>query len=180
MMTDQKTPPVQFDLSLYFNEDNTFSQSEMDDVVNDYVCPVCQSDLSIGYIPNYHRVVIACPIHGNVCDVGRITRNTVNIENEYGHKAYQTVIRNLPDLWGELIEEGMERRKAESMLHSHVCAICGGTLYMYLKQGSDLVDLECQTHNRHRYTKAGGYIEKSKFIYHFQTMKAWEKANKRS
>lgn len=174
MMTD--TP---FDLAPYFDDDNTFSQSEVDTVISDYVCPVCTGDLQYFYIPNNPRVVVVCPIHGNVCDIGRVTRNTVSIESEKSFRSYQEVIRNLSDLWGDMIHEGLERHKAEKMMHTHVCAVCGGQLYMYLKEG-DTVDLECQRHNLHRFVKSGGYIRRDNYAYNFQAIKDWEKQNKRS
>lgn len=167
-------PDLQSQLAAYFDDDNTFSQSEMDQVVNDFVCAVCHADLQIVYLPNLPRVMIACPEHGNICDVGRVTRNTVSIEMERGHIVYQDVIRNLPDLWGSLIEKEMDQKIALKMIHTHVCAICGSKPILWTGNIPG-----CPTHSRgRRFFADAPLIKSEKYMYNFQAMKAWERENK--
>lgn len=101
------------EIQIRVTEDETFSQAEAPRVLREFVCAVCHSDLAIVYVKADWRVMVICPEHGNVCKCGRVTRSTVNIESEKAYRKYQSVIRNLPDLWGELIEKRPPPREGE-------------------------------------------------------------------
>lgn len=89
--------------ALALSDDDTFDQIEAPTVCRDYVCAVCHQELAIFFIDNHWRVMVACMEHGNVTSCGRVMRSTVNIQDERAHRLYSVAIRNLPDLWGELI-----------------------------------------------------------------------------
>lgn len=83
-------------------------------VIAEYVCSVCEGDLSIEYIEGRPERLVVCPEHGNVESIGRITKNTVNIRNANAAIQFQRVIYNLPEFWGVLIptpEQVAARRK---------------------------------------------------------------------
>lgn len=82
-------------------DDDTFDQAEALFVCRDFVCAVCHQDLEIFYIKGHFRVMVGCIEHGNVTSCGRVTRNTVNIEDERAHRLFAVVVLNLPDLWGQ-------------------------------------------------------------------------------
>jgi hypothetical protein len=91
------------ELEILVTEDETFDQTEAPRVCREYVCGVCAGELTIVFAKAHWRVLVICPEHGNVTECGRITRTTVNIEMERSLSKFNTVIRNLSDLWGELI-----------------------------------------------------------------------------
>jgi hypothetical protein len=160
--------------------DLTFSQSQIDSVLGDYVCAVCHADLEVQYILNDSRVIIFCAEHGNVCQCGRVTRNTVSIEHERGFRAYHDVIRNLSDLWGVLADEGFERERAAGIRKHYVCAVCGSPLNIYARPDDprmNQVNIGC---DRHGNINACGHIRKDLFVYDFQRIREWEKNNRRS
>ena len=80
-----------------------FEPWEVKSVIENYVCPVCHGALVAFDIPYERIYIIVCPEHGNVELIGRIRRESVDIQMESEHRDFGTVIRNLDDLWGELI-----------------------------------------------------------------------------
>jgi len=100
------------ELAKYYNDDNTFTQAEAPRVIKHYCCPVCWGELSEIYIQGEARVVIACPVHGNVCDIGRIMKSSAALMMEKAHFQYAVVIRNLPDLWGQFRDQPKKSRAA--------------------------------------------------------------------
>lgn len=102
--------------ALVLDEDDTFDQWEAPAIVRDYVCPVCHGQLAEYFIPNSRRVLVGCAEHGNVCLIGRVMRSSVSIEMERAARRYPEAIRNLPDLWGELIPQPMTREKILAQL----------------------------------------------------------------
>jgi hypothetical protein len=80
-----------------------FSDTEANEVICDYVCPVCRGNLIPYHIPGTWVNVIVCFDHGNVEQIGRVSKVSVAIQEEEAHHAFKDVIRNLSDLWGELI-----------------------------------------------------------------------------
>jgi hypothetical protein len=102
--------------ALVLDEDDTFSQVDAPAVLLDYVCPICHGQLSEYFVPMDRRVIVACTEHGNVCTIGRIMRSSVSIEMERAARRYPDAIRNLPDLWGELIPPPQTREKILSDL----------------------------------------------------------------
>lgn len=85
------------------SEDDTFDQTEAPRVVREYVCGVCNGELRIVFAKSHWRVYVICEEHGNVAECGRVMRSSVSIETERSLSKFKSVIRNLPDLWGELI-----------------------------------------------------------------------------
>lgn len=100
------------ELAKYYDEDNTFSQNEAPQVMKKYCCPICWGDLSEIYIQGESRVIVACPLHGNVCEIGRIMKSSANLMMEKAHFQYAVVIRNLPDLWEQFREQPKMSREA--------------------------------------------------------------------
>lgn len=92
---------------LGFLEDGVqgFEPIEVEGVIATYVCAACHSSLLYFDIPNDRIKIIVCPEHGNVEKVGRVMKSTVSIELERGTHQYWEVVRNLPDIWGHLIQE---------------------------------------------------------------------------
>jgi hypothetical protein len=80
-----------------------FDPSEVDAITREFVCAICYSNLVEIPVSGAYLSLIICPEHGNVELCGRVTRNTVSIDMERAKIEYDAVIRNLPDLWGELI-----------------------------------------------------------------------------
>lgn len=164
-------------LANYYNEDNTFSQDEIGMVVEKYVCPVCYGQLVVVWIPNLDdRVLITCPEHGNVCQIGRITHATVSIQSDNAYRNFHKVIRNLPDLWGDLINQGFERTQAGKITQHSVCEVCGGRLIMQSRPDyphMNVVDIVCSS--RHGNINDTGYVRREEFVYDFQRIRAWEK-----
>lgn len=164
---------------LAVNEDNSFTPAEVGRVLENYVCAVCHAELVELQPPGMWRRLIVCLEHGNICQVGRVTRNTVSIEMERAYKSFHEVIRNLSDLWGSFAEEGFPRDKALIITKSYVCAVCGNNLYMYSRPDDpkmDIVNIQCQ---RHGNINLCGHVEKTKFKYDFQRVRAWEKEHRR-
>jgi hypothetical protein len=104
------------ELAKYYDEDNTFTQTESPAIIRKYCCPVCWGDLEEIYIQNEARVVIACPLHGNVCTIGRIMKSSAELSMERAHFQYAVVIRNLPDLWGQFREQPKKSASVEANL----------------------------------------------------------------
>lgn len=138
-----------------------FEPAEVEGVIANYVCAVCHSALVSFQIPNERRYVIACLEHGSVESCGRVTKNTVSIETERGYRQYHEVIRNLPDLWGELLAEGFDYEKAKRISREYVCETCGANLFMEMIVGDrDHVSLVCTKHGN---INKCGYVRKGEF-----------------
>lgn len=134
-----------------------FEPIEVEGVIANYVCAVCHSSLLFFHVPNERVVIIACPEHGNVEKVGRVMKSTVSIEAERGLLQFKEVVRNLPDLWGDLIEDGFEYYEAVGIRKHNVCKKCGGHLIMqYKSMQSQLIELNC--------SKCGSNIEKDGYV----------------
>ena len=80
-----------------------FNVFEVTEVVENYVCAVCYNELMVFQMPGDIACIVACPEHGSVEVCGRVRHSTVNINYERSTREYWQVIRNLSDLWGELI-----------------------------------------------------------------------------
>ena len=91
-----------------------FTDAEAETVIRDYVCPVCFGNLTPYHIPGTWTNVIVCNEHGNVEQIGRVSKRAVEIQEEEAHYAFKDVVRNLSDLWGELIPQ---RRTVAQNLH---------------------------------------------------------------
>lgn len=102
--TNELTVELPRELAHLYDDDNTFTQDEAPRVMKKYCCPVCWGELAEIYIQGEARVVVACPVHGNVCEIGRIMKSSVDLMLQHAHFQYGVVIRNLPDLWGNLRE----------------------------------------------------------------------------
>jgi len=96
------------------SNDESFDQTEAEQIRREFVCGVCHGDLTTLLGKSHWRVLVVCPEHGNVTRCGRVTRTTVNIEMERSLAKFHVVIRNLPDLWGELLEKRLPPREGES------------------------------------------------------------------
>lgn len=172
-MTDQ----VQYAITL--DVDHSFTWREADQVISEYVCALCHSELIPIHPDGQERVALVCPEHGDVCQIGRVTRSTVSIQYETAYRAYHEVIRNLPDLWGHLADKGFDRTKAHAITSHCVCAICGGQLVMTARQDDpkmQIVNIKCQTHGN---INECGYVEKDKFVYDFNRIRDWNKNHRR-
>jgi hypothetical protein len=101
------------ELAVIVSEDDSFDQTEAPRILRDFVCGVCAGELAIIFAKAHWRVLVVCPEHGNVCKCGRVTRTTVNIEMERSLTKFNSVIRALPDLWGELI--GPRRSREQNL-----------------------------------------------------------------
>ena len=86
-----------------FDADDSFDPFEAEQVVRDYACGVCYSQLTQLYQPGDRRVLVVCPEHGNVTRVGRVMWATVDIRMAQAKFNFPHAVRALPDLWGELI-----------------------------------------------------------------------------
>lgn len=167
------------DYAIVVSEDDSFSQDEAPQIIEQYVCGVCHGPLYEVFVPNERRVLVVCMEHGNICFCGRVTNATVSIQLENGYKAYHEVIRNLPDLWGHLADNGFDRDKAHLIWKNYVCAVCGSTLFMQMRADTShgqMVNLSCNTHGN---INTCGYINKNKFVYDFQRIRAWEKSHRK-
>jgi len=171
-MTDQQ-------FALVIDTDTSFMPAEVDHVVKNYVCAVCHGELIEVPVENELRRLIVCIEHGNTCIVGRVTRATVSIELEKAYKSYHEVIRNLPDLWGHLAEQGFNYKQAIIITKGYVCAVCGQDLYMFKRPDDPkmvIVDIKCQ---RHGNINTCGHVKKSEFVFDFKRMRAFEKDHPR-
>lgn len=149
---------------LDFSDDDIqgFDPAEVDGVIANYVCSVCHGTLVSFQVPNERRSIIVCLEHGNVEHCGRVTKSTVSIELERGYRQYHEVIRNLPDLWGELLAEGFDREKSFRLSRDYVCKVCGGPLYPALlpTYEREMVDIVCPSHgsvNKCGFVRKGEY-----------------------
>jgi hypothetical protein len=137
-----------------------FDPEEVPWVIANYVCAVCHGPLSHYQVPGQPLEIVMCAEHGNVEKVGRVMNSTVSIELENGYRLYHEVIRNLPDLWGSLLDDGFEYDQAVKIRKAYVCNMCGGPLFMTLMNGTDNVNLACPRHgniNECGYVKKGTY-----------------------
>lgn len=137
-----------------------FLPIEVNDVVENYVCAVCHGSLVSFQVPNERISIIVCLEHGNVEKCGRVMKSTVSIELERGYRDYQEVIRNLPDLWGSLIEKGFQYEKAKKIRKEYVCKKCGHFLLLEMIIGSENVNLVCPVHGN---INQAGYIKKGEY-----------------
>ena len=80
-----------------------FEPSEIDDVITNYVCPVCNGQLTAYNIPKERIYIVVCVEHGNVEQIGRIRRESVSSQMEQSRRQFKLVIHNLSEFWGELI-----------------------------------------------------------------------------
>lgn len=137
-----------------------FDPAEVDGVLANYVCSVCHGSLVSFQVPNERKSIIVCLEHGNVETCGRVMKSSVSIELERGYRQYHEVIRNLPDLWGALAEEGFDYEKAVKIRKEYVCKKCGSFLFLRAIADSENVSLDCPVHgniNKSGYVKKGEY-----------------------
>ena len=81
-----------------------FTLEDAETVKGVYVCSQCEGELTI--IPSFFDEAVyfvVCFEHGNVEQIGRISKTTVAIRNEHGIFQFLPACRALPDLWGALI-----------------------------------------------------------------------------
>ena len=133
--------------------EKTFTPVQAEIVVKEYACAICYGRLTMRHIPNESRMFVECPLHGNVCDCGRVTHATAAIALENAYKGYYKAISAFPDLWGGLWKQGVKRDHAAKIVHESVCALCGRMISMslILKSGekrinTENVTLSCPTH----------------------------------
>lgn len=86
-----------------FTDDDLFEIAEAEEISRGFVCAVCHGELAMFPVRGDRKVILACEEHGSVARSGRVTRSTVSIYHERSLARFKEVIRNLPDLWGELI-----------------------------------------------------------------------------
>lgn len=79
-----------------------FEPAEVNDVITNYVCPVCHGQLVAFNIPCERIYIIVCPEHGNVEQIGRIRRESVSIDMERAYREFDAAVENLKEFWGEL------------------------------------------------------------------------------
>jgi hypothetical protein len=108
------------EIAIILSDDETFDQTEAPRVLCEYVCGVCNGELSILFARSHWRVLVVCPEHGNVSKCGRVMRSTVSMEMERALSKFNTVIRNLPDLWGELLEKRLPPREGENRRQQNI------------------------------------------------------------
>lgn len=101
--------------AIILSEDDSFDQTEAPQVLREYVCGTCHGELKILFAKAHWRVIVICPDHGNVVKCGRVMRSSVSIEMERASLKFSSAIRNLPDLWGELIEKRAKRSHKDNM-----------------------------------------------------------------
>jgi hypothetical protein len=99
------------EIAVDVTEDESFSQTDAPQVVRDFVCGVCNGELTTVFAKAHWRVLVVCQEHGNITKCGRVTRTTVNIEMERSLSKFNSVIRTLSDLWGELIPPKRSREQ---------------------------------------------------------------------
>ena len=88
-----------------------FEPSEVDDVITNYVCPVCHGQLTAFNVPIERIYIIVCPEHGNVETVGRVRRESVSNQMEQEKRQFDIVISKLPEFWGELKRPRQTQKK---------------------------------------------------------------------
>ncbi len=86
-----------------FTDDDLFEIAEAQGIARGFVCAVCHGELALFPVPGDRKVILACADHGSVTRAGRVTRSTVSIYHEQSFKRFREVIRNPPDLWGDLV-----------------------------------------------------------------------------
>lgn len=154
------------------DKDTAFTPSEADEAAREYVCAVCHHDLEIVEVSGEYLRLVVCPIHGDITEVGRITRSTVSMEAERSHADRISFIGNLSDLYPELADQGMPRESAVRIQHTHVCAMCGNLLVVTPNEDFSTYFIDCRHH------PGAGTCRREKFVYNFQAMRAWEKNHK--
>jgi hypothetical protein len=99
------------------NEYEGFTDYDAHQVTAEYVCSICEGDLSVIEQDGRPERLVVCPEHGNVEDIGRITKNTVAIRNANAAIHFRRVIYNLPEFWGVLIptKAEVEARRNKSL-----------------------------------------------------------------
>jgi len=94
------------------SRDDVFTDSEAQDVQQEFKCGVCGGDLTIvRWKLSLYRDVI-CIEHGSVSSVGRVTAKTVEFRNRQAHYDFQEVCRNLPDLYGKFLPPKKSKEKS--------------------------------------------------------------------
>lgn len=94
------------------DEYDGFTLSDAEIVKSVYACSQCEGELSI--VPSFldeDIYFVICLDHGNVEQIGRISKTTVAIRNERGVFEFPKAIRALPELWGEFIRPEKEMLK---------------------------------------------------------------------
>lgn len=161
-------------MDMTFTDEETFTPSEAASVINEYVCATCHGDLEVFELPGSERVIVSCHIHGSVCDVGRVTKATVSMNAEHSHASRHAFISHLADLYPELADLGMTRDQALRIQHSEFCEVCGGLVDVYAKDAQfTSYRVECRRHPK------AGTIARQKYVYDFNRIKAYEKANRK-
>lgn len=94
-----------------------FTLYEVPEVLENYVCAICHGFLQVFQIPGDSMCIIACPEHGSVEICGRVRNSTVSIDYERAYRQYWQVIRNLPDLWGDLIPPEPSKEKVARIIN---------------------------------------------------------------
>jgi len=94
-----------------------FTVMEVPEVVENYVCSICHNDLLVFQEQGDINCIIACPEHGSVEICGRVRNSTVSIDMERATRQYWQVIRNLSDLWGELIPPEPSKEKVARIIN---------------------------------------------------------------
>jgi hypothetical protein len=92
-----------------------FTLEDAELVKSVYACSQCEGELTI--VPSFFdddTYFVICLEHGNIEQIGRISKTTVAIRNEHGVFEYPKVIRALPDLWGHLIPN---KQTIQEMIH---------------------------------------------------------------
>ena len=155
---------------LALSQDETFAQSETDFITKNFVCAICHADLQVVFMPNEARVLIVCIEHGNVCITGRVTHATVSIEMERSYRAFHKVVRNLSDLWGDLVEKTIPPLQVQSIIKFCVCEVCGNSLQ--IRDTQEGQEVHCRAHGN---IQMCGYIERNKYKYNYKNFTQWEK-----
>ncbi len=97
------------------DEYDGFTLEDAEKIKGIYVCSQCEGELTI--VPSFFDedvYFVVCFEHGNIEQIGRISRTTVAIRNEQGIFQFLPACRALPDLWGSLIPA---KRTIEQMKH---------------------------------------------------------------
>lgn len=77
-----------------------FDPSEISILVGEYVSACCHGTLVPYHVPNDRIYIILCSECQNSIErMGAITKNTVSIRYENGKREFETVIKNLKDLY---------------------------------------------------------------------------------
>jgi hypothetical protein len=77
-----------------------FEPSEVHEITTNYVCAHCYAQLVAFNVPNDRIYIIVCSeCATNIEQMGVVSKATVSIRYEQGKREYDTVIRNLQDLY---------------------------------------------------------------------------------